>query len=93
MAHVGRIIREKQNKEAADAREMKALTRDFGVYGEINEIWTKQSQKAAYFKTFGWIAHTLLRWKKPDGSMVAWSNGRAGDILMAPTFTLKGGTK
>jgi hypothetical protein len=81
-------LAERQNADAFHERQMAALKRDYGVYAEVGEMWNRQTNKAAIFKTHGAIAHVLLRWRKPDGSVVAWTCGRHGDVLIAPVWAL-----
>lgn len=82
-------LNQKWAAEAEAKRCAAALKRDFGDYAPVGEMWKKQTAKAAVFPTKGMIAHTLLRWRKPDGSFVDWTMGREGDVLMAPTWVLE----
>jgi hypothetical protein len=88
MAIVTNAVRTRQANEAQAERCARAMRRDFGDYAEVGAIWTKQTAKAAIFQAHGAIAHTLLRWRKPDGSVVDWTMGRNGDVLIAPTWAL-----
>ncbi len=88
MAIVGRLIRDAQANEAHAARCAAGLAKDYGDYAPVGEMWRKQTLKAAIFPTKGCIAHSLLRWKKPDGEMVSFDRGYDGDTLMAPVWAL-----
>ena len=88
MAIVGLALKQKWAADAATARNAQAMKKDYGAYAAVGEIWTKQSAKAAHFKTHGWIAHVLLRWQRADGSMVPFDSGYQGDTLMAPVWKL-----
>ncbi len=51
------------------------------------EWQTKQTREAAFFPSYGWVPHAMLRWRKPDGTVLPWDCGRQGDtLLMAAEF-------
>jgi hypothetical protein len=81
-------LAQRQNADAFSARMEAARKRDFGNYALVGEMWNRQTQKAAIFPTHGAIAHTLLRWRKADGSVVAFDCGRNEDVLIAPVWAL-----
>jgi hypothetical protein len=89
MAIVGRLIRQKQADEAHTARCAAGFKKDYGEYAPVGEMWRKQTRNATIFPTKGCIAHSLLRWRKPDGAMVPWDCGHDGDTLIAPVWALE----
>jgi hypothetical protein len=93
MAGKSVLLNQKWAAEAEVERCAKAMKRDFGQYAEVGEMWIKQTNKAAIFKTHGAVATSLLRWRKADGSMADWTSGRNGDVLMAPVWALNRGAK
>ncbi len=88
MTH-SRLLNDKWAAEAYNARHAKALKRDYGTYAPVGEMWVKQTRNAAIFPTWGMIATTLLRWRRPDGTIIDWTIGREGDVLIAPTWAMK----
>lgn len=82
-------LNQKWAREAQDARCAAALKKNYGEYVEVGEMWKNQTKNAAIFPTKGMIAHTLLRWRKPDGSVVDWTCGYDGDTLIAPKWAIK----
>ena len=90
MKHTGHsyALNAKWADEASRARCAKGLTRNYGEYAPVLELWTRQTPRAAVFPTHGMIAHSLLRWQRLDGSIVDWKNGRLGDVLTAPVWAL-----
>ena len=82
-------LNQKWAAEREHAAGQRALTRDFGAYAPVGEIWARQTDKACTFKGAGVIAKSLLRWRKPDGSVVAWDQGYDGDTLIAPVWAMK----
>lgn len=82
------LLNQKWAAEAEAQRCAAAMRRDYGDYAPVGEMWKKQTAKAAVFPTKGIIAFTLLRWHKADGTVVDWTMGREGDVLMAPVWVL-----
>jgi len=90
MAGRSRLLNEKWAAEAHSAKMARALSKDYGEYAPVGEMWVKQTRNAAVFPTKGMIAHSLLRWRKPDGQVVPWDCGYQGDTLIAPAWAMKG---
>jgi hypothetical protein len=82
-------LNQKWAAEAHSARCASNAKRNFGAYAPVGEMWKKQTRNACVFPIRGIIAHTLLRWCKPDGSVVPFDLGYEGDTLMAPIWAIK----
>lgn len=89
MAGHSKALDEQWARERFEERCEAALKKDYGAYAPVGEKWTKQTRAACIFPTRGVIAHTLLRWQKPDGSVVAFPRGYEGDTLIAPLWALR----
>ena len=89
MASRSVALNQKWAAEAFSARCAKGAAKDYGEYVEVGEMWSKQTRNACVFPKAGMIAHSLLRWRRPDGTVLPFDCGYNGDTLIAPKWAMK----
>ena len=82
MAIYGKLLREQAGAAADQDKHDRALKCDRDMIAVAFEWHTNQSDKAVLFPSYGWVPAVAIRWRKSNGAIVPWLNGRATDTLL-----------
>jgi hypothetical protein len=91
MAYVPRFVRASLNADAAYERELAAIKRISDWRPVAWEWHSKQTPKAVFFPSYGWVPRVAIAGRAPDGLIVPWSQFRNSyhEFLLAGWFVDK----
>ncbi len=91
MAYTAKFVRARLAADAQYERELAAIKK-IKAWREVPWEWhTKQTAKAVFFPSYGWVPRVAIGGRAPDGLIVPWSQFRNSyhTFLLAEWFAAK----
>ncbi len=91
MAYTARFVQQALNSQAEYERQLSAIKKVKNWVEKPFILHSKQTDKAVFFKAYGWVPKVAIGGRAPDGLIVPWNQFRSSyhQFLLADWFVSK----